>query len=71
MKVGDLVKFVPYEGNYFSKDKDRGVGIITEAELINDYTGATRYIVRWTKWADTTRWHWICKSYLEVINESG
>ena len=68
MKVGDLVKFVPYKGSDGFKDKkDRGVGIITEAELINDYTGATRYIVRWTKWADQTRFRWICKSYLEVI----
>ena len=68
MKVGDLVRFVPYEGNDGFKNKeDRGVGIITEAELINDYTGATRYLVRWTKWPDRTRFHWVCKSYLEVI----
>ena len=68
MKVGDLVKYVPYKGNDgFENKKDRGVGIITETELINDYTGATRYLVRWTKWSDKTRWHWICKSYLKVV----
>mgnify|MGYP003653821862 CR=1 FL=1 len=39
MKVGDLVKFVPYKGNDgFENKKDRGVGIITEVELINDFT---------------------------------
>ena len=68
MKVGDLVKFIPYKGHDgFKNKKDRGVGIITETELINDYTGATRYLVRWAKWSDKTRWHWICKSYLKVI----
>ena len=68
MKVGDLVKYVPYKGNDgFENKKDRGVGIITETELINDYTMATRYLVRWAKWPDYTRRHWICKSYLKVI----
>ena len=68
MKVGDLVKFVPYKGNDgFENKKDRGVGIITETELINDYTMATRYLVRWAKWSDYGRRHWICKSYLKVI----
>ena len=68
MQVGDLVKFVPYEGNDgFINKKDRGIGIITEVEIINDFTMATRYIVRWTKWSDQTRFHWICKSYLKVV----
>jgi hypothetical protein len=68
MKVGDLVKFVPFEWHDgFNDKKDRGIGIIAETHLLNDYTGATQYLVRWTNWSDDTKWHWIRESYLEVI----
>ena len=63
MKVGDLVKFVPFEGD----NKKDGIGIIAKTHLLNDYTGATSYFVYWTWANDGEAADWIRESYLEVI----
>jgi len=63
MKVGDLVKFVPFEDD----DKEDGIGIIAKTHLLNDYTGATSYFVHWTWANDGETAVWIRESYLEVI----